>query len=58
MAERFTAIYSRAGGLIELGMFPGAGHNFVREPGPNTNRAVDLMKSFIARQLAAIGAGW
>jgi acetyl esterase len=56
MAERFVATYSRAGGLVELALFPGEGHGFIRDPGPNTNRALDLMKSFIARQLLAIAA--
>src|SRR5204862_7893447 len=55
MAETFVAAYSRAGGIIELAKYPGAGHGFAREPGPNTDRALSLMKSFVARQLAAIG---
>jgi len=57
-AERFVEAYARAGGVIELAEYPRAGHGFAREPGPNAARALDLMKSFIARQLGAIAAGW
>jgi hypothetical protein len=27
-------------------------HAFARDPGPETDRAIDLMKAFIARQFA------
>ena len=56
-AERFVEAYGRAGGPIELALYPGAGHGYAREPGPNTTRTVELVKSFVARQLAAIGGG-
>jgi acetyl esterase len=51
MAEEFVEAYSQAGGIIELGKFPGAPHGFLREPGPNTDRAIAQIKSFIARYL-------
>ena len=53
MAEGFVEAYSLAGGVIELGKYPGGAHGFLREPGPNRERALALIKSFIARQLAA-----
>lgn len=53
MAESFVEAYSLAGGVIELAKFPGAPHGFLRQPGPNRDRALALIKSFIARQLAA-----
>jgi len=57
-AERFVEAYGRAGGVIELAEYPRAGHGFARESGPNAARALELMKSFVARQLAAVAAGW
>lgn len=56
-AERFAEAYGKAGGVIELALYPGGGHGYAREPGPNTDRTIDLIKSFIARQLAAIDRG-
>src|SRR5690606_19644428 len=51
MAEEFVETYSLAGGVIELAKYPGAPHGFLREPGPNSDRALALIKSFIARNL-------
>jgi acetyl esterase len=53
MAEEFVEAYSLAGGVIELAKYPGEPHGFLRQPGPNSDRALALIKSFIARQLAA-----
>lgn len=52
VAEKFVEAYSRAGGLIELGKYPGEPHAFMRQPGLNTSRALEQMKHFIARRLA------
>ena len=51
MAEKFVSAYGKAGGVIEFGLFPGEPHGFAREAGTNTDRALALAKSFIARQL-------
>ena len=51
MAEEFVELYSLAGGVIEMGKYPGEPHGFLRQPGPNTDRAMAQIKSFIARQL-------
>jgi len=56
-AERFVEAYGHAGGLIELALFPRAGHGYARDGGPNTRRTEALIKSFVARQLAAVGRG-
>jgi len=56
MAEKFGRTYSKAGGLIELALYPGAPHGFMRDPGPNTDHAREVVKSFIARQLRTLGA--
>ena len=51
MAEEFVEAYSLAGGVIELGKYPGEPHGFLREGGPQVGRALEHIKSFIARQL-------
>ena len=51
MAEDFVEAYSLAGGVIELAKYPGEPHGFLRTPSPNSDRALALIKSFIARQL-------
>jgi acetyl esterase/lipase len=53
-AERFVECYGKAGGIVELAMFPRAGHGYSRQGGPNALRTVDALRSFIARQLRAI----
>ena len=50
--RRFAASYGAAGGKIQLELLPGAPHNFVNMDGPNLDRAVGLMKTFIEQQLA------
>jgi acetyl esterase len=49
--ERFVAAYRAAGGEIELEIYPGADHRWIIHPGPQTDRAIDMIKAFIARQL-------
>jgi acetyl esterase/lipase len=51
MAEEFVEAYSLAGGVIELGKYPGEPHGFLRQGGPQVERAIAHIKSFIARQL-------
>lgn len=50
MQERFAAAYRAAGGTVDLEIFPDAPHIFALMPGPNSERAISLMKVFIARQ--------
>ena len=51
--ERFVAAYRAAGGEIDLEIFPGAEHRWVMHPSPQTDRAIEMIKAFIARQLHA-----
>jgi acetyl esterase/lipase len=49
--ERFVEAYRAAGGEIELEVYPGADHRWIIHPGPQTDRAIEMIKAFIARQL-------
>ena len=49
--ERFVATYRAAGGEIDYEVFPGAEHRWIIQPGPQTERAIEMIKAFIARQL-------
>jgi acetyl esterase/lipase len=53
MSERFVASYRAAGGQAELELFPDMPHGFGNQSGPESERAIALMKAFVARQLAA-----
>ena len=54
--ERFAAAYQAAGGDIQLEIFPEMPHGFGNTPGPESDRAIGLMKAFVARQLAPAAA--
>ncbi len=49
--ERFVASYRAAGGECELEVFTGCEHRWVAKPGPQTDRAYEMIKDFIARQV-------
>ena len=51
--ERFAATYRQAGGEMDFEVFEGADHRWVINPSPQTDRAIEMMKAFIARQLHA-----
>ena len=51
--EKFATSYRKAGGECQFEVFPGCEHLWVREPGPQTDRAHEMVKQFIARQLKA-----
>jgi len=51
--ERFVAAYRKAGGKIDYEVYPGCEHRWIIKPGPQTDRAIDMIKAFIARQLRA-----
>jgi acetyl esterase len=51
--ERFVATYRAAGGEIDYEVFPGAEHRWIVQPGLQTDRAIAMIKAFIARQLRA-----
>lgn len=52
MSERFVASYRKAGGEAELELFPDMPHGFGNQAGPESERAITLLKAFVARQLA------
>jgi len=49
--KKFAASYKAAGGDIQFELFEGAVHNWVEKEGPLTDRAHEMVKAFIARQL-------
>ena len=53
MQEHFVATYRAAGGEADFEIFPGAEHRWVHQPGVQTDRAIEMIKGFIARQLQA-----
>ena len=52
VTERFAADYRKAGGDLELEMFPDMPHLFGNTPGPDSDRAIALMKRFASRILS------
>ncbi len=54
LQEKFAKAYRAAGGECELEIFPGCEHMWIQEPGPQTDRAHEILKAFIARQLRAM----
>jgi acetyl esterase len=51
--ETFAASYKAAGGDCEFHVFEGCEHEWVAKPGPQTDRAREMVKAFIARQSKA-----
>jgi acetyl esterase/lipase len=49
--EKFVAAYRAAGGECQFQIFEGAEHEWVAKEGPQTDRAREMVKTFIARQL-------
>ena len=48
---KFVAAYKAAGGDCQYEVFEGSEHEWVATPGPQTDRAREMVKAFIARQL-------
>lgn len=51
--EKFVATYKAAGSQIEYHVFPDSVHEWVAEPGLQTDRAREMVKAFIARNVGA-----
>ena len=49
--ETFVATYKAAGGNIQFHVFEGCEHEWVAKPGPQTDRAREMVKAFIAQQV-------
>jgi acetyl esterase len=54
LQEKFAASYRAAGGDCQLEIFEGCEHLWVDKPGPMTDKAHEMVKAFIARNLAAL----
>jgi acetyl esterase/lipase len=53
LQEKFAAAYRAAGGDCQLYVFDGCEHEWIAKPGPQTDRAHEMVKAFIARNVAA-----
>jgi acetyl esterase/lipase len=51
--EKFAQTYKSAGGDIQYQLFENCEHEWVAMPGPQTDRAREMVKAFIARQVNA-----
>src|SRR5262245_12059805 len=51
--EKFAQTYKAAGGQCEYRLFENSVHEWVAKPGPQTDKAREVVKEFIARQLRA-----
>jgi acetyl esterase/lipase len=51
--EKFAATYKTAGGACDYHLFENSVHEWVATPGPQTDRAHEMVKAFIARQIKA-----
>ena len=49
--ERFAQSYRDAGGDVQYELFEGCEHEWVAQPGPQTDHAREVVKAFIARQV-------
>jgi acetyl esterase len=52
--HRFVASYRAVGGDIDLEVFMESEHRWIIEPTPATQRAIDMIKAFIARQVRTL----
>ncbi|NBR27460.1 MAG: hypothetical protein EBT83_03465, partial [Betaproteobacteria bacterium] len=50
--EKFVRTYRAAGGDVSFTVFENSEHEWVAKPGPQTLRAQEMVKAFIARNLA------
>jgi acetyl esterase len=55
--QKFCETYRKAGGECDLEIFEGCGHIWVADPGPQTDRAHEMIRAFIAKQLRALRQG-
>ena len=53
MQEKFVEAYRAAGGQCDYHLFANSTHEWVAEPGPQTDKARETVKTFIAQQLRA-----
>jgi acetyl esterase/lipase len=53
MQEKFASTYRAVGGSCDYRLFENAVHEWVAAPGPQTDKAREVAKEFIARQIKA-----
>jgi acetyl esterase len=53
LQEKFVRTYKAAGGNVQYQLFEGCEHEWVAKEGPQTDRAREMVKAFIARQVNA-----
>ncbi|HEX6895269.1 MAG TPA: alpha/beta hydrolase, partial [Bryobacteraceae bacterium] len=51
--QKFAETYRKAGGDVQYQLFEGCEHEWVAQPGPQTDRAREMVKAFIARHVNA-----
>jgi len=51
MQEKFAKTYKAAGGEVQYELFPDSVHEWVATPGPQTDRAREMVKTFIAKHV-------
>ncbi|MEC9153782.1 MAG: alpha/beta hydrolase [Pseudomonadota bacterium] len=49
--ERFVETFRAKGGIVNITYFPSMPHAFAQNPGPDTDKAIALMKDFLARNV-------
>jgi acetyl esterase/lipase len=49
--EKFAQTYKAAGGDVEFHVFENCEHEWVAKPGPQTDKAREMVKAFVARQV-------
>jgi len=54
ISDKFGKLYRAAGGECDVEIFKGCEHMWISEPGPQTDRAHEVLKAFIARQMRAL----
>lgn len=54
LQEKFAASYRAAGGECQLEVFEGCEHLWVDKPGPMTDKAHEMVKAFIARNMGRL----
>jgi alpha-beta hydrolase superfamily lysophospholipase len=50
--KKFADTYRAAGGDVQFEVFANSEHEWTGKPGPQTNRAYEMVKSFIARNVS------
>ena len=49
--QKFVESYKAAGGIVQYQVFEGSEHEWVATPGPQTDRAREMVKAFIAQRV-------